>query len=671
MRRQGEPNRRTGLPRLQSNHGKGGPPKSPAVRKGEARTPGRRSARDVGGLDELLEFLKQERGFDFGGYKRTTIVRRIQKRMADVGLRSYDSYVDYLQVHPDEYTHLFNTVLINVTSFFRDETTWDYVRDDVLPRILAAKGANDPIRIWSAGCSSGEEAYSIAMLLAEVLEIPAFNQRVKVYATDIDEDVLARARAASYAPRDLTGVPPHLVDKYFTSQGRAYSVVKELRRAVIFGRHDLMQDAPISKVDLLLCRNTLMYFAAEAQSRVLERLHFALNPKGVLFVGKAEMLLTHSDLFTPLDVKRRLFLPQRRATGDGLGSRLKFGERLAFPLATAGGLGEALFEVAPLAQVLLDPQGIVLFANEHARAMFALGARDIGSRLQDLSLSYRPVELRSKVEEALATQRSVELRDIEWRSDQGEPQCCDVFVVPRFHEGQPVGVLLAFEDVTRFRDLQHELRRSAQELEAAYEELQSTSEELETTNEELQSTNEELETTNEELQSTNEELETMNEELQSTNEELQTMNQELRERGDELNRINTLFGAVLASMRGAIIVVNKELEVQVWNHGAEDLWGLRADEVLGKNLLNLEVGFPLERLRSRIHTCLAGGAADELVAPAVNRRGQRLECQTTITPLSTGTLTGQIWGVILLMVNRSDRTSRFPRRRRHAEKARP
>ena len=258
-------------------------------------------------LRSLLDYLKRNRGFDFGGYKRTSLERRIRSRMDAVGAETYGAYEDYLEVHPDEFTDLFNTILINVTGFFRDPPAWDFVAKDVIPKLLGDLPAEQPIRVWSAGCASGEEAYTVAMLLAEALGEDAFRRRVKIYATDIDEDALTAGRAASYDAKAVESVPPELLDRYFEPSNGRYIFRKDLRRAVIFGRNDLVKDAPISRVDLLACRNTLMYMNADTQRNVLNRLHFALAPRGALFLGNAEMLLSHGDRFTPMDLKHRVF----------------------------------------------------------------------------------------------------------------------------------------------------------------------------------------------------------------------------------------------------------------------------------------------------------------------------------------------------------------------------
>jgi two-component system CheB/CheR fusion protein len=411
------------------------------------------------------------------------------------------------------------------------------------------------------------------------------------------------------------------VEKYFQRVDGLYLFRKDLRRSVIFGRHDLINDAPISRIDLLTCRNTLMYLNPETQRKVLSRLHFALNDGGFLLLGRAETLMAYDATFVPVDLRRRLSRKNARPFGREQTKSLEG----AVPPETSGDyevrLRTAGIELSPVAQLVVDAAGVIIVLNHRARALFGLRLSDIGRPLRDLQLSYRPIELRSLIERAETERRTVVVKEIDSPAQPGEARWLDLHVAPLTDSaGALIGTVLTFTDATAQRRLQQELEESRQELETADEELQSTVEALETTNEELQSTNEELET--------------MNEELQSTNEELQTMNEELRLRGNELNSANAFLQSILASLQGGVAVVDPELRVLAWNERAEDLWGVRESEVTGRHLLNLDIGLPLDRLRGVIRACMNGESETEQVTlEAVNRRGKTIQCEVTCTPL--------------------------------------
>jgi two-component system CheB/CheR fusion protein len=602
-------------------------------------------------FEALLEYVKRSRGFDFTGYKRSSLMRRVDKRMQSVEIEGYGNYLDYLEVHPEEFNHLFNALLINVTSFFRDRSVWEYVQSEIVPQILDRKSPDEPIRIWSAGCASGEEAYTITIVLIAVMGIEAFQERVKIYATDINEEALAQAWQATYLERDLVGLTDQQIENFFEQTDGRYTFRKDLRRSVVFGRHDLIQDAPISRIDLLICRNTLMYLNAETQSHILARFHFALRERGFLLLGRAEMLLTHTHTFKSIHVKYRGFTKVPKfSLRNGLLTMVQLEHERALSLSTYAPLWEAAFNASPLPQLVVDVQGLLLLVNDRARGLFNLTARDVGRPLQDLTFSYRPVELRLQIQQAYANRQTVQLQEVEWQMPQGEALYFDVQVVPLVDAGNTIlGASINFIDVSRYKRLREELEHSKQELELAYEELQSTSEELETTNEELQWSNEELETANEELQSTNEELETTNEELQSTNEELQTMNDELQYRREALEQSNTFLRSILGSLKSAVIVVDRNLNVQIWNDKAEELWGPRFEEVVEQNFLSLNIGLPTEQLRQPIQDCLADtvNTSLELIVNAINFRGRNIQCRILCTALRGGA--GEVVGAILLM----------------------
>ncbi|WP_024804960.1 CheR family methyltransferase [Nocardia sp. BMG51109] len=590
-----------------------------------------------GTLEDLLIFIRDSRGFDFTGYKRSSLARRIRKRMHEVRIDKYSDYRDYLETNADEFRYLFNTILINVTSFFRDIDAWQYLQREILPELLTTLDPGAEIRIWSAGCSSGEEAYSLAIALAEVLGIDEAVKRVKIYGTDVDEEALRDARTGMYSAKALEALSSELRDRYFEANGDKFIFRSDLRRRVIFGRHDITRDAPISRLDLLVCRNTLMYFNVEAQSQIVDRYHFALREGGFLFLGKAEMLLSDGERFEVAHMRQRIFRRRGGVTGTmqtpaaprldiGLGQEVQGAVKRRM-------LSELALESTPVAMVGVDIDGKVAVANSQMRNMFGLTQHDVGRPLSELEISYRPVELRSLIEQAVAEHRVIRVNSVERRVGPDDIQFFDVHVQPLWSgDGPHVGVIVSFVDTTVSTRLSVEVKNKREELETAYEELQSTNEELETTNEELQSSIEELETTNEELQSTNEELETTNEELQSGNEELETMNEELRIRSGELDEARGFLEGILSSVGAGVVVLDGDLRVRSWNRGAEELWGLRADEVRHQLFTALDFGLPTEQLHDTIkHTLETGHRSNPVDVPAVNRIGRSIVCAVTCT----------------------------------------
>ncbi len=473
-------------------------------------------------LDTLFELLHREHGFDFSGYKRASLARRVRQRMALLGIGSLADYARHVERNGEELAALFNTLLINVTAFFRDLVAWEALAARVRER-LSADG-DSAVRVWSAGCSSGEEAYTLAIVLFEALGAEAFERRVKIYATDVDEDALSLARLATYPRQALEEAPPTLVEKHFTWTGDRATLRNELRRAVVFGRHDILQDAPIPQVDVLVCRNLLMYLNASTQERVLESLRFAVKPGGILFLGRAEMLVSHSHLFAPLDLRLRLFTPRAR-------------DERSEPLSSTTSDDPRPRRSTPLPELQSAP-------------------------------------------------RRAELATLLDRSRE------------------------------ELRNLRHELDAMRAALQAAHQEL---------------------ETTNEELKSSSEELETVTEELQSTNEELQTLNEELRQRGAELNATSTLLGSVLAAAPGGVLVVDRELRVQVWSSRMTDLFGVDAGDVLGRELASVAIAHlglrGLEAVAALVRAALDTRIEGVATLDGTARAGKKTTCEARVAPL--------------------------------------
>src|SRR5438128_2004753 len=465
-------------------------------------------------LRELLEKLSAQYNFDLREYKEVSLVRRIRARMTQVRAESVSAYSRLLDENAGEHVALINTILINVTGFFRDSEAWKVLAEHVVPRLVEDAADSRSLRIWSTGCSSGEEAYSIAILLAERLGAPAENYTIKIYGTDVDEEALTAARQAVYRTEQLKDVPDRLVDRYFTREGQLYRFRREFRRWCIFGSHNLTQAPPLSHIDLLVCRNALIYFTGELQDRILTRFHYSIREDGFLFLGRSESLLARSRLFTPVHQKWRI-----------------------------------------------------------------------------------------------------------------------------------VGVLVYALEATEHARLKEQMSRSAEQHATAIEELQSTNEELETTNEELQSTNEELETTNEELQSTNEELETTVEELQVANAELGTLNAQLEARSSELKRLDAYHLGLLNSMEQSVFVTDRALVVTSWNQAAERMWGLRAGEATGRDLMALPLGDATRILRTPLETVSKRGVPVEVRdVPYTLPGGEVRTAVVKLAPLHEGG--GELIGVI-------------------------
>ncbi len=587
-------------------------------------------------FENLIRYIQESRSVDFRGYKRTSLRRRTALRMEHLHLDGFADYHAFLEAHPQEFVDLLNTVLINVTSFFRDPDAWDALKTLVLPKLAEPDRGRDQLRIWSVGCATGEEPYSLAMLLCEQLGSADFTRRVKIYATDLDEAALNIARHASYLPRDVESVPEAMLGKYFERANNHYLVSRELRKSVIFGRHNIVHDAPISRIDLLVCRNLLIYLETETQNQVLPRLHYALVDDGCMFLGKAETQLARSKLFTPVDMKHRLFRKQPQEWRRmGTGGSMHGGDASrdpAPPLHTR--VLDAIVDSSPIAYLAIDNDDALLFASAGARRMLEVGESDVGRPFQDLAVSYRPIELRSHIDTVRRQRRPIRIEHQEYHRPPAEPIRLTIDVAPLVgRDGGQFAMLLTFADTTRTFILQQELEAAQESLETTIEELQSANEELETTNEELQSTNEELETTNEELQSTNEELETTNEELRSANDELEVTNEELRHHSNEFGEYRRHADGILRGLDAGVVVVDSELKVRSWNRWSENAWGFREEEVTGQAFGDLDIGLPVKELEPAVRRTAQQSEASETVVNAVDRRGRAMRCRVKVAPL--------------------------------------
>ena len=586
-----------------------------------SRTTARAAADADGSFEALLQFLKRSRGFDFTGYKRASLERRFRRRMERSAARASATTSTTSRSIRTSTRQLFDTILINVTDFFRDPPAWEHCGTRRCPRCSTGKPVDEPIRVWSAGCATGQEACTIAMVLCEALGEEAYRRRVKIYATDIDEEALNVARAATYTAQEIENVPEELRERYFERSDQRFTFRADLRRTLIFGRNNLVYDAPISRLDLLICRNTLMYLTAETQAHILRHFHFALRDTGVLMLGKSEMMISHRELFAADD---------RRSCGSSASARaraslqarvagLVTGEQVEYPATDEDRqLREAALERRRRSRSSsYRAPDVLSFANVAARALFGIGQRaDRAAALRAARSPRSRSSSRHAVERAIAERKRRRPRRVDFprRRASDAASTCTRAAAPLGRERRRSARWSCSRTSAAAAALESELEANRRDLEAAYEELQSTIDELETTNEELQSANEELQTTNEELQSTNEELETMNEELQSTNEELETINDELRERTNELNNVNDFLEAILTSLGVAVAVLDRNQRVQIWNRGAEELWGVRQRR-------GGRAALPRARHRARARAARARAARRDRAARADQRDG--------------------------------------------------
>jgi two-component system, chemotaxis family, CheB/CheR fusion protein len=570
-------------------------------------------------FQRLLDNLGNDHNFDCRSYKPESLARRIRGRMSQLHIDGFDVYTDYLSRNADEAGILFNTILINVTGFFRDREAWNVLQRDVMPVLVADALVSGTLRVWCAGCSTGEEVYSVAILIAEALGRRLQDVEVKLYATDIDEDALAVGRQGLYRLEQMKDLPEQYLDSYFSQEGQLYRFRRDLRRWCIFGRHNLTQDPPLARIDLLVCRNVLIYFKSNMQDRLLPRFRDALREGGYLFLGKSESLLARSPWLT-VNSKWRIFRRVHQLGAEDTPPRAEPPRDVAAEIGRpAGEVGvRRLVNALVTAVVLIDALDIIREWNHAAASLFEIPVTAaIGTQFRDLDVSYRVEGLRARIEDVKSSRVASRMDDVTLVRRSGETVHLEILVAPLLEDpGRVSAIAVAAVDMTERVRLRDEVARLADQHSTATEELQSTNEELETTNEELQSTNEELETTNEELQSTNEEL-------LATVDELQAANAELGVRTDEARRLSLYQKFVVDNVNEAVIVLDRDLRVMTWNPPAERLWAVTASQALGREFFALPIGTIAHTAREAIRRVALGVSPREgLDAPFSGADGQ-------------------------------------------------
>lgn len=565
----------------------------------------------AGSLSRIADILRNKTGNDFHGYKQNTFLRRIQRRMQVVQIDEIPAYVEFLRNDKDEAQNLFNDLLIGVTEYFRDKREFEVLETQVIPKIFENKSAGQQVRIWVLGCATGEEAYSIGILLREHAATLDSAPQVQIFATDIDGRALATARVGRYRLSIEETMSPERLARWFVREGDTYCVVKELREMCIFSQHNVIKDAPFSKLDLVSCRNLLIYLNADYQNRVIPLFHFALLPNRFLFLGNSENVTRHPKLFAPVDRRARIFKKLDTGTRfppdfpiSAASSRLSVEVQPPRSFGQDVGLERRAQRVAeryaPAYLITDDNFHILHFSGRTGRYIDPTAGT---ATLDLLGLVHRDLrlELRTALGRAAETNEPISAEQVPLGVD-GHRMLVDIMVEPipdgagghrnylvLFKDG-PVRPVENDETNPNALVKSEHVERLESELRATRERLQATIEELESTNEELKSSNEEYQSLNEELQSANEELETSREELQSVNEELTTVNGELAHRVQELTRASSDLKNFLESTQIATVFLDNDLKVMNFTPAITQIL----------HLVETDVGRPISHIKARI-----------------------------------------------------------------------
>jgi len=554
-------------------------------------------------VSQVFSQLRQRTGHDFSQYKRKTVVRRIERRMVVNQHKSLGKYLQYLGENPLEVDVLFKDMLIGVTRFFRDGEAFEFITDEVIASLVEEKADGGTIRIWVAGCSTGEEAYSLTILFYDAIRNSGKQIELQVFATDIDHDAIEKARAGYYPDNIEADIPADLLRRHFSQERNGYRVKKHIRKIIIFAEHSLIKDPPFSRLDLVSCRNLLIYLNLEIQKRVIKLFHYALQPGGYLFLGTSETPAGFNHLFDNIEKKWKVYSRLEGMTPRG---KTNFGGGLGiYPnteppttpdrtLSLEEAARQALMRRYTPPAVIINEQGNIVYFHDDTSAYLRPAPGTASLNILKMVISELQVPLSTGLRRMMRQRRETVQDPVSFQRGD-TPHVVRIILLPlRQSDESEMLTVIVFEEV---RDLptyeitspasgdmpsdEKDLRITEleQELRSSHEYLQTTIEELETTNEELKSANEELQSSNEEFQSTNEELETTKEELQSVNEELVTVNSELNAKIESLTSANNNQKNLMDNMDVGLIFLSDDLNVRLFNPIAGELLNLIPDDV--------------------------------------------------------------------------------------------
>jgi two-component system CheB/CheR fusion protein len=564
-------------------------------------------------LDKIFILLRNATGCNFNKYKSNTVLRRIEKRMAINHVEKTEDYLTHLQKTPTEVLTLFNELLIGVTNFFRDKEAFKQLSSKAIAKIIKQKNNGDTIRIWVTGCSTGEEAYTIAILFNEAISKQKKDISVQIFASDIDERSINKARTGIYPESIAQDVPKNILIRYFKIKNQSYQIIKEIRDQVIFANQNVFKDPPFSKLDLVSCRNLLIYLNHQTQQTIFSIFHYSLNPDGILFLGNSESLGESSDLFSIVDRKQKIYarknvkVENRFDIGTSLINNTMLEKKNVPNLSekatkdSLGGITERMLlaKYAPACAIINWKSDAVYFSGNTGKYLQP-SPGNANLNIIEMAREGLKSDLRTLIAKARKNKKQEERKGVKFNSSE-KIVIVDIIIRP-FSQLDPSEsyLMIIFEDnndvktiassKTAVIDNTSEIHALEQELDSTKEYLRSTIEELEVSNEELKSSNEELQSSNEELQSTNEELETSKEELQSVNEEMITVNAELQDKMSELANANNDMNNLLSSTDIGTIFLDRELNIKLFTPAVAKII----------NLIQTDIDRPISHISSNL-----------------------------------------------------------------------
>ncbi len=635
----------------------------------------RSSPSETDTLRDILTLVRIRSGHDFGPYKRATLHRRVSRRMQVCNTETLGDYHRYLREHPTELSNLMRDFLICVTNFFRDAEAYAQLQANVIPKLFANKTRSGQVRVWVAGCATGEEAYSVGIMLLEHASRLSDPPQIQIFATDIDENALAEARQGRYPDTISVDVAPSRLGRYFTRENGHYRVSKELRELVLFSPHNVLRDPPFSRLDLITCRNLLIYLNRDAQDRILTMFHFGLRADGFLFLGSSESA-ENTALFATVDAKHRVFsrTPAQTQLGmDGIVPTQRWYPSLppnAAPperVKSVGELHHKLVERYAPPSVLANDDLDVVHVSEHAGRFLEIAGGEPTRQLLRLVHPALRLELRTAIYASRQNPQKGDTRRVDFQED-GKPRSVEMRV--RAVDAAELGnhaVLVTFDEVEAAPEgtapapessyIEPVVREIEDELHRTRDQLRTTIEQYETSLEELKASNEELQAINEELRSASEELETSKEEMQSVNEELTTLNHELKVKVDEVSHANSDLQNLMSSTDIGVVFLDRQLNIKRFTPRMQDLINVIPSDI-GRPLAHLTHRLDTEELPELARTVLQNLRTIE--REFASRNGQRY----LVRLLPYRSLEDRIDGVVMTFVEVSDLRNAIDARRR-------